>query len=141
MAPGFIGHEIWSALSDPLSLRMAPAGSRKARKRRRVRGSTSCSRRWVGSSIDREDLNIKAGEGIAVREFKLAKWHGFVDYLLFVDGQAVLLSTLEVPYGNRHPFSTFSSSHLQLALPSEVPLALGLFPMPTSGVHPCSVAS
>src|ERR1041384_8418738 len=34
-------------------------------------------------------MNLTAGEGIAVREFKLAKGHGFVDYLLFVDRQAL----------------------------------------------------
>lgn len=35
---------------------------------------------------DRDDMNLTAGEAIAVREFKLAKGHGHVDYLLFIDG-------------------------------------------------------
>ena len=35
---------------------------------------------------DRDDLNLTAGEGIAVREFKLEKKHGYADDLLFLDG-------------------------------------------------------
>jgi type I restriction enzyme R subunit len=34
-------------------------------------------------------MNLSAGRGVAVREFKLATGHGFADYLLFVDGKAV----------------------------------------------------
>jgi len=34
-------------------------------------------------------MNLTAGDGIAVREFTLEKGHGFVDYMLFVDVQAV----------------------------------------------------
>ena len=34
-------------------------------------------------------LNLHAARGVAVREFPLAKGHGFADYLLYVDGQAV----------------------------------------------------
>ena len=37
----------------------------------------------------REDTNLTVGGGVAVREFRLEKGHGFVDYLLFVDGQAL----------------------------------------------------
>ncbi len=33
---------------------------------------------------DRDDMNLTASDGIAVREFKLQKGHGFVDYLIFV---------------------------------------------------------
>jgi len=33
-------------------------------------------------------LNLHAARGGAVREFPLAKGHGFADYLLYVDGQA-----------------------------------------------------
>ena len=47
-----------------------------------------CSKR-AGSSRTATTLNLTAGRGIAVREFKLATGHGFVDYLLFVDGKAV----------------------------------------------------
>lgn len=38
---------------------------------------------------DLEDMNLTAAGGIAVREFKLEQGHGYVDYLLFVDGQAL----------------------------------------------------
>ena len=42
---------------------------------------------WVVQ--DRDEMNLSAGHGVAVREFKLAAGHGFADYLLFVDGKAV----------------------------------------------------
>ncbi|MBK9386164.1 MAG: DEAD/DEAH box helicase family protein [Planctomycetes bacterium] len=42
---------------------------------------------WVVQS--RDEVNLAAGSGVAVREFPLASGHGFADYLLFVDGQAV----------------------------------------------------
>jgi type I restriction enzyme R subunit len=38
---------------------------------------------------DREDMNLTASNGIAAREFRLEKGHGYVDYLLFVDGNAL----------------------------------------------------
>ena len=38
---------------------------------------------------DRADMNLAAGPGVAVREFKMASGHGFADYLLFVQGKAV----------------------------------------------------
>ncbi len=34
-------------------------------------------------------MNLAAGPGVAVREFKMAPGHGFADYLLFVKGKAV----------------------------------------------------
>lgn len=34
-------------------------------------------------------MNLAAGPGVAVREFKMASGHGFADYLLFVGGKAV----------------------------------------------------
>ncbi|HEX8253908.1 MAG TPA: type I restriction-modification enzyme R subunit C-terminal domain-containing protein [Thermoanaerobaculia bacterium] len=34
-------------------------------------------------------MNLAAGRGVAVREFKMISGHGFADYLLFVDGKAV----------------------------------------------------
>ncbi|MGH8647226.1 MAG: restriction endonuclease subunit R, partial [Gammaproteobacteria bacterium] len=37
----------------------------------------------------RDEMNLTAGNAIAVREFKLHKGHGFVDYMLFLDGKAV----------------------------------------------------
>ena len=38
---------------------------------------------------DRAAMNLAAGTGVAVREFKMASGHGFADYLLFVNGKAV----------------------------------------------------
>src|SRR5512144_2831774 len=38
---------------------------------------------------DREDVNLSAGQGVAVREFRLAEGHGYADYLLFIGGKAV----------------------------------------------------
>src|ERR1700734_2346871 len=38
---------------------------------------------------DRDDMNLAAGPAIAVREFKLKAGHGYVDYLLFLDGRGV----------------------------------------------------
>ena len=37
---------------------------------------------------DRGEMNLAAGLGVAVREFRMAPGHGFADYMLFVDGQA-----------------------------------------------------
>jgi hypothetical protein len=34
-------------------------------------------------------MNLAASDAIAVREFKLEKGYGYVDYLLFVDGNAI----------------------------------------------------
>ena len=42
---------------------------------------------WVVQS--RDEINLAAARGVAVREFKLAPGHGFVDYLLFVDRRPV----------------------------------------------------
>jgi type I restriction enzyme R subunit len=41
---------------------------------------------WVVQ--DRATMNLTAGRGVAVREFRLEP-HGFADYMLFVDGKAV----------------------------------------------------
>lgn len=38
---------------------------------------------------DRDDMNLAASPAIAVREFKLDKAHGYVDYMLFLDGHPV----------------------------------------------------
>lgn len=53
---------------------------------------------WVVQ--DRRTMNLAAGPGVAVREFKMAPGHGFADYLLFVHGKAV--GALEAkPFGYR----------------------------------------
>ncbi len=38
---------------------------------------------------DRKDMNLYAGQGVAVREFIMAPGHGRADYVLFVDQKAV----------------------------------------------------
>jgi type I restriction enzyme R subunit len=42
---------------------------------------------WVIQNPD--EMNVPAGVGVAVRKLKVVPGHGFVDYLLFVDGRAV----------------------------------------------------
>jgi len=42
---------------------------------------------WIVEN--RDEINLSAGRGIAIREFKLTEGFGFADYLLFVDGEAV----------------------------------------------------
>jgi type I restriction enzyme, R subunit len=37
----------------------------------------------------RDEMNLAAAASVAVREFKLHKGHGFVDYMLFLEGKAV----------------------------------------------------
>ena len=39
--------------------------------------------------LDRDDMNLYASLGVAIREFPLKPGHGFADYLLFVDGKPV----------------------------------------------------
>lgn len=42
---------------------------------------------WVVQ--EREEINLSAGRGVAIREFKLKPGHGCADYLLFIDSKAV----------------------------------------------------
>jgi type I restriction enzyme R subunit len=42
---------------------------------------------WLVQNGD--ELNLSAGRGVAVREFRLTTGHGSADYMLFVDGKAV----------------------------------------------------
>src|SRR5512145_88685 len=68
---------------------MSPTGSKNApeAKARETIDAQLVLAGWILQ--DRDDMNLTAGDGIAVREFKLEKGHGYVDYLLFVDGDAV----------------------------------------------------
>jgi type I restriction enzyme R subunit len=68
---------------------MSPAGSKNAPEAR-AREKIDVLLEQAGWLVqDREDMNLTAGDAIAVREFKLEKGHGYVDYLLFVDGNAL----------------------------------------------------
>lgn len=42
---------------------------------------------WIVQN--RDEINLSAGRGIAIREFRLTEGFGYADYLLFVDAQAV----------------------------------------------------
>jgi len=42
---------------------------------------------WVVQ--DRDDANLAAGRGVAIREFRMAQGHGVADYLLYVDARPV----------------------------------------------------
>src|SRR6266576_1900841 len=68
---------------------MSPAGSKHApeAKAREKIDALLAQSGWLVQ--DREEMNLPASDAIAVREFKLEKGHGYVDYLLFVDGNAV----------------------------------------------------
>ena len=68
---------------------MSPVGSKNApeAKAREKIDALLAQAGWLVQ--DREDMNLTASDGIAVREFKLEKGHGYVDYLLFVDGKAL----------------------------------------------------
>src|SRR2546427_4562186 len=64
---------------------MAP---RTPEQRRREKiGAAPSESGWTLQS--RDEMNLSAARGVAVREFKLAPGHGQVDYMLFVDGKAV----------------------------------------------------
>ena len=68
---------------------MSPTGSKNApeAKAREKIDALLAEAGWLVQ--DRDDMNLTAGDAIAVREFKLEKGHGYVDYLLFVDGDAI----------------------------------------------------
>jgi type I site-specific restriction endonuclease len=38
---------------------------------------------------NRDEINLSAGRGIAIREFKMADGYGFADYNLYLDKQAI----------------------------------------------------
>ena len=76
--------------------------TRTSRRRRRVSpggrpGSEQQARERIDAQLDaagwtvqdRDETNLAASPGVAIREFRMAPDHGFADYLLFVNGQAV----------------------------------------------------
>jgi type I restriction enzyme, R subunit len=68
---------------------MSPAGSKNAPEAR-AREKIDAQLVQAGWIVQyRDEMNLTAGEGIAVGEFKLEKGHGYADYLLFVDGNAI----------------------------------------------------
>lgn len=68
---------------------MSPAGSQNApetRARAKIDAQLEASG-WLVQDYD--DMNLSAAPAVAVREFRMKSGHGFVDYLLFLDGQAI----------------------------------------------------
>jgi type I restriction enzyme, R subunit len=76
---------------------------------------------WAVQSADR--VNLRASLGVAVREFMLKPPHGRVDYLLFVDGQAV--GVLEAKKEGLPLVGVeWQSARYVVGLPPEIPRAL-----------------
>ncbi len=68
---------------------MSPAGSSNAPEAR-ARARIDDALADAGWTLqDRDDMNLAAASAIAVREFKLDRGHGFVDYMLFLDGHPI----------------------------------------------------
>lgn len=68
---------------------MSPAGSSNAPEAR-ARARIDQALAEAGWTLqDRDDMNLAAAHAVAVREFKLDKSHGYVDYMLFLDGHPV----------------------------------------------------
>ncbi|OGK75417.1 MAG: restriction endonuclease subunit R [Candidatus Rokubacteria bacterium GWA2_70_23] len=67
---------------------MTPAGSGGPEQiaRKRIDEALSAAG-WILQ--DRDQMDVQAARGVAVREFRLAPGHGYADYMLFVDGKAV----------------------------------------------------
>jgi len=73
---------------------------------------------------DRAAMNLAAGPGVAVREFKMAPGHGFADYLLFVNGKA--LGVLEAkPAGYALTNVELQADKYATGLPAGLNLMLG----------------
>ena len=68
----------------------------------------AAARRLIDASLeaagwfvqDASAVNLTAGRGVAVREFPLKTGHGFADYMLYVDGEAV--GVIEAKPGRLH---------------------------------------
>jgi type I restriction enzyme R subunit len=66
---------------------LSPSPGAPERKARELIDAALLAAGWIVQ--DRDEMNLPAGQGVAVREFRLAGGHGFADYLLFVDSKAV----------------------------------------------------
>jgi type I restriction enzyme R subunit len=68
---------------------MAPAGSANTPEAR-ARIEIDRQLEVAGWTLQhRDEMNLAAHDAVAVREFKLHKGHGYVDYILFLDGKAI----------------------------------------------------
>ena len=82
---------------------------------------------WIVQN--RDDLDLTAGRGIAVREFPMKPGFGFADYLLYLDRKAVgaveAKPRAHSPASRRNPPSTppaCPTTFLQLTAPAAVPI-------------------
>jgi type I restriction enzyme R subunit len=80
---------------------------------------------WVVQ--DRDDMNLYAAHGVAVREFIMAPGHGRADYLLFIDGKAV--SAIEAkPSGTPLAGVEPQSAKYSTGLPKQLPALVSPLP-------------
>jgi type I restriction enzyme R subunit len=63
-----------------------PQDTPERRARQRIDGGLRAAG-WTVQS--RDEINLSAARGVAIREFKMEPGYGFADYLLFVDGKAL----------------------------------------------------
>lgn len=76
---------------------------------------------------DRADMNLYAGQGVAVREFIMASGHGRADYLLFVDAKAV--GAIEAkPAGTTLAGVESQSAKYANGLPADLPALVSPLP-------------
>jgi type I restriction enzyme R subunit len=93
------------------------------------------ARREIDSSLenagwvlqDRDQANVRAGRGVAIREFPLKAGHGEADYLLFVDGKAA--GAIEAkPAGTTLTGVERQSEKYGAGLPDQIPRYLSPLP-------------
>jgi hypothetical protein len=65
---------------------MVPSPGPEALARRKIDAQLTQAG-WLVQS--RDEVNLSAGRGVAVREVRMEKGYGYADYLLFLDGKAL----------------------------------------------------
>ena len=81
---------LWAPGSRHLSRAISPVSPPASGPEQKARAQIDAALIAAGWIVqDRDTMNLSAGRGVAVREFRLTTGHGFADYLLFVDGKAV----------------------------------------------------
>jgi len=73
---------------------------------------------WV--VLDANAVDLSAGQGVAVREYPLKPGHGFADYLLYVDGQAIGIIEAK-PEGSTLTGVETQSEKYSVGLPDGIP--------------------
>jgi type I restriction enzyme R subunit len=88
----------------------------------------AAARRLIDASLeaagwfvqDASAVNLTAGRGVAVREFQLKTGHGFADYMLYVDGEAVGVVEAK-PEGSTLTGVEVQSEKYGVGLPDAIP--------------------